>query len=156
MDIDAARRRIDGWFPRLAAGGYHPKSERTTDYNCIAWAAGEDHRRWDPAPGYYWPPGIERDDRVETLIKVFESLGYVRCPQIDASATAVEPGTAKVAIYADIEADAWTHAARQLPNGRWTSKLGDFEDIEHDTLEGLEGGVYMNLNCIMKAKHDKS
>lgn len=27
--------------------------------------------------------------------------------------------------------------ARQLPNGRWTSKLGEVEDIEHD-LSDLE------------------
>lgn len=32
-----------------------------------------------------------------------------------------------------------THAARQLPSGAWTSKLGEWEDIEHDTLEALEG-----------------
>ena len=29
--------------------------------------------------------------------------------------------------------------ARQLLNGRWTSKLGDFEDIEHAAPEELEG-----------------
>ena len=29
-----------------------------------------------------------------------------------------------------------THAARQLPSGKWTSKLGDADDIEHNTLEG--------------------
>jgi hypothetical protein len=29
------------------------------------------------------------------------------------------------------------HAARQLQSGRWTSKLGDLEDIEHD-LRALE------------------
>jgi hypothetical protein len=36
--------------------------------------------------------------------------------------------------------DAWFPrlAVRQLPNGRWTSKLGDFKDIEHDTLDGFE------------------
>jgi hypothetical protein len=72
MDIDKARKKIDEWFPELAAYGYDPKSEETTDYNCIAWAAGETHRRWDPAPGYYWPPGIPRDDRIETLIQVFD------------------------------------------------------------------------------------
>ncbi len=62
----------------------------------------------------------------------------------------MEGGVTKVAIYGDIDADSWTHAARQLPNGKWTSKLGDFEDIEHDTPEGLVGSLYMNLTCIMK------
>jgi hypothetical protein len=34
------------------------------------------------------------------------------------------------------------HAARQLPTGRWTSKLGKAVDIEHDTPEGVTGPVY--------------
>jgi|SRR6185437_537775 len=150
MDIANARERIDGYFPDLDASGYDPKSEQSQNYNCIAWAAGEDHRRWDPAPGYYWPPGIERDDRIETLIKVFESLSYTRCQELDIAAKSLEPGVRKIAIYGDIASDAWTHAARQLPNGKWTSKLGDFEDIEHDTLEGLQGGIYFLVTHIMK------
>ena len=33
-----------------------------------------------------------------------------------------------------------THTARQLPTSRtWTSKLGEWEDIEHMTLASLEG-----------------
>ena len=31
-----------------------------------------------------------------------------------------------------------SRAAKQTPNGRWTSKLGDYELIEHDFL-ALEG-----------------
>jgi hypothetical protein len=31
-----------------------------------------------------------------------------------------------------------THAAKQLPDGRWKSKLGDFEDIEHNTVKAVE------------------
>jgi hypothetical protein len=45
----------------------------------------------------------------------------------------------KVALYATDEGPA--HAARQLSNGRWTSKLGRDEDIEHE-LEGLAGSHY--------------
>ena len=49
----------------------------------------------------------------------------------------LEPGYEKVAIYAmDGEP---THAARQLQNGWWTSKLGKYEDIDHDSLEELQG-----------------
>ena len=36
----------------------------------------------------------------------------------------------------------FTHVALQLPTGRWTSKLGGLEDIEHDTLKALEGIDY--------------
>ncbi len=45
----------------------------------------------------------------------------------------------KIAIYVDTDGVP-THAARQLPDGSWTSKLGDWEDIQHQTLEALETG----------------
>lgn len=52
-----------------------------------------------------------------------------------------EVGFEKIVLYADSDRTP-THAAKQLPNGHWTSKLGDFEDIEHDTLDCVEGPVY--------------
>ena len=61
-------------------------------------------------------------------------MGYEPCERGD-----LEPGFEKVAIFADDEGP--THAARQLDNGRWTSKLGSMEDIEH-ALEGLAGSEY--------------
>ena len=42
-----------------------------------------------------------------------------------------------MALYGDA-GGAPTHVARQLPSGAWTSKLGDWEDIEHQTLASLE------------------
>lgn len=38
---------------------------------------------------------------------------------------------------------------RQLPTGRWTSKLGQAEDIEHD-LRALEGEIYRAVALILK------
>jgi hypothetical protein len=43
-----------------------------------------------------------------------------------------------------------THAARQLPSGAWTSKLGDWEDIEHNALSGLESSFYGRVSIILK------
>ena len=43
----------------------------------------------------------------------------------------------KIAVFANDQGIP-THAARQLPSGRWSSKLGELEDIEHD-LRDLEG-----------------
>jgi hypothetical protein len=43
-----------------------------------------------------------------------------------------------------------THAARQLVDGRWTSKLGNCEDIEHDTIEMLNGPRYGVPICFLK------
>lgn len=74
-------------------------------------------------------------------------MGYRLCETLDAASASLEPGIKKVALYGD--GDAWTHAARQLPGGRWTSKFGDFEDIEHDKLEGF-GHVYSQVRHIMR------
>lgn len=56
----------------------------------------------------------------------------------------------KIAIYNDYD-NLPTHVARQLPNGKWTSKLGQDEDIEHNNLQGLTGRPgYGEVACIMK------
>lgn len=44
----------------------------------------------------------------------------------------------------------WTHAARQLPDGSWTSKLGPDEDILHRTPQALVGDLYGQVQAIMK------
>jgi len=41
------------------------------------------------------------------------------------------------------------HVARQLPSGRWSSKLGALQDIEHD-LHDLEGTEYGSVVLVMK------
>lgn len=60
----------------------------------------------------------------------------------------LETGFEKVALFADADGFA-THAARQLNNGRWTSKLGELEDIEH-ALRDLEGVEYGTVVLVMK------
>jgi len=79
---------------------------------------------------------------VDAFAAVFVALGYTRC-----SGDALESGFEKVALFADEEVP--THAARQLPNGRWTSKLGFQEDIEHD-LHALSGDVYGQVRLLLK------
>lgn len=44
-------------------------------------------------------------------------------------------------IHADVGGEA-QHAARQLPTGAWTSKIGNLEDIEHAELDALAGPLY--------------
>ncbi len=104
-------------------------------HNCIAWAAGDTSRWWWPDAFFvaYWPPGVPREDTVAAVAPPCESLGYRECDD-----AGVEPEHEKVAIYA--VGDQPKHAARQLPGGLWTSKLGQGVDIEH-TLEGLEGAL---------------
>jgi hypothetical protein len=58
--------------------------------------------------------------------QAYALLGYVRCN--DGSR---EPGFERIAIYED-DRGVPTHAARQLPSGKWSSKCGRSYDIEHD------------------------
>ena len=44
----------------------------------------------------------------------------------------------------------YTHVARQLTNGKWTSKLGRCEDIEHDTPDDVADGVYGEVMQFMQ------
>lgn len=127
--------QIEGLFPKLKPSGYKLTSLRTPQYNCIAWAAGDSANFWWPDPPGYWPPGVPRQRTMAAFIAAYATVGYAPC----ADGT-LEIGFERVALYADGNGLP-THAARQLVNGRWTSKLGKLEDIEHE-LVGVEGDSY--------------
>jgi hypothetical protein len=138
--ISQVSEDLEKLFPALAGDGYAISSPETSAYNCIAWALGEYHRWWEP--GVYWP--IHAGDDLAALVSLFAHLGFV-----PGENEALEPGYEKVALYAD-EFDEWTHAARQLPDGWWTSKLGQGVDIRHRSPHALAGKVYGQLLAIMK------
>jgi hypothetical protein len=127
---------LDALFPSLAQEGFVETSPASPAYNCIAWAASQTDVAWwpDPQGVGYWPEGVPRTETLEAFYLAFESIGYSRCGD-----GALETGMEKVALYA--LAGQPKHAARQLPDGRWTSKLGKFIDISH-TLGGVEGAIY--------------
>ncbi|MDQ3817542.1 MAG: hypothetical protein M3362_07625 [Acidobacteriota bacterium] len=124
---------IQGYFPNLRGQAWKVTSRVTNDYNCLAWVAGETHRRWDLDPNYYWPIP-EREQTIPAFVAAYETRGYVECDNGE-----LENGFEKIAIYAIGKKP--LHAARQLPNGRWTSKLGPSFDIEHETVEGVASGI---------------
>ncbi len=137
-------------FGKLNSENHVQTSPETPFYNCIAWAAGEDHRWWQPnAPaflGYYWPPGAPSGMEFDCLIGAFRTLGYSTCDN-----GSLEPGFEKVALYAKPDGK-WSHAARQLPSGKWTSKLGKLEDIQHDDPDVIAGSTYGAVSCYMSRK----
>jgi hypothetical protein len=136
----ALRKDLETIFPKLASSPYRVMAAPSTGYNCLAFAAGETHRWWWPedplVKGVYWPPGVPLKETVEAFVAAFATLGYVQChgPEL-------EQGFEKLALYA-LANGFPTHAARQLPDGWWTSKLGFLDVIEHATLEALEGDAY--------------
>lgn len=141
-------RHLEDLFPGLRGSGYLVKSPQDDTYNCIAWAAGATNTsRWwwpfgDPQKTY-WPEGVPREETVEAFRRLFEALGYIVCGHAD-----VEPGYEKIALFADAGGSP-LHAARQLPDGRWTSKLGGLEDIEHGLLD-LAGTEYGSVVLVLK------
>ncbi len=136
---------LEAALPHLAEDGYRITSPSTDDYNCVAWAAGENTDWWEPDRfhQHYWPIRT-RNRRVETCAQAFATIGYTPCGLDDT----VEAGYEKVAIYAD--GFIMTHMARQLPDGTWTSKCGKDEDITHHTLHALEDGDYGHVRLILK------
>ncbi|HUY13487.1 MAG TPA: hypothetical protein VMX16_07650 [Terriglobia bacterium] len=127
-------------FPNLNDDNHEIQSVPTQEYNCIAWAAGDTRRWWwpdDPKVGYgYWPPGVKREVSLDAFVEAYQTLGYEPC-----LSPTLELDFEKVALYVD-SGGIPTHAALQLANGNWTSKLGGFEDIEHKTLECLNSQLY--------------
>lgn len=129
-------------FPNLTPDNHEVTSERSIKYNCIAWAAHSTDRWWQP--GIHWPIPASRDDfGVGDLVLAFKSLGYREC-----SDGKLEPEIEKIAIYGS--GFMYTHVARQLSDGRWTSKLGQLEDITHSTTEALEHSDYGEVVQFMK------
>jgi hypothetical protein len=133
-------------FPRLDNSSHHITSEPTVDYNCIAWAASSSDDWWWPDPNYtsFWPENIERKETIEIFIEAFSMLGYEIC-----ESRLIEEGFEKVCIYLDVT-NKPTHMARQLPNGNWTSKLGNGHDIEHYNLEAINGTLYGEAQIFLK------
>ena len=138
------RDGIQSLCPGLAGESYEITSPPDPVYNCIAYAAGITDDWWSHGGLHTWP-GAPRSPDISSLIIVFRNQGYEMCA--DASA---EAGYEKVALYA--AHGLWTHAARQLPGGQWSSKIGVHEDISHQSPQSLAGDSYGEVHCIMHRK----
>ena len=140
-----SHQKIIQLFPNLSAGDCSITSPISLSYNCIAWAAGDTSKVWWPDLRNigYWPSGVPRIAAIESFISAFATLGYSIC-----QSAAHESAFEKIALYTKPTGRP-THAARQLNSGRWTSKIGRMEDIEHD-LNELNGTEYGTVACIMK------
>ena len=138
---------IEAVFPGLQGKPYQLTSPAAREYNCIAWAANDTTRWWwpdlDPEnDAVYWPENAPLAETVEAFIAVFTNFGFILC-----LSEKFETGFEKVALFTKDGNP--THAARQLPSGRWTSKLGFREDIEHEW-HALSGDVCGNVALILR------
>lgn len=104
------------------------------NYNCIAWAAEDTTHFWWPEQLGFWPAEAPRNTSLEAFLIAFATLGYAPCSDGN-----LVPGMQKVAFYG--KGRSVLHAARQLSDGKWSSKLGRAQDVSHD-LSSLEGPAY--------------
>jgi hypothetical protein len=144
---------VPAHFENISPKDFDCSSDPEDDYNCIAWAAGRTDRPWWPtivAP-YFWPDGLPREpiheaETLENFIAAFQMQGYKVCRSGN-----FHYRYEKVAIYIN-DKHRPTHAARLLATGVWSSKLGDEEDIEHGTLECIQGKAYGKVAVFLKRK----
>lgn len=137
--------RLTGLFGNLSDAEYAVTSPEDVLYNCIAFAADDTSQKWWPNAPTYWPIA-EREESIPNFLAAFQTLGYEECASAE-----LEDGVEKIALYADADAIP-THMALQTESGKWKSKLGDFEDIEHATLDQLNGFDYGQAVTYLKRK----
>lgn len=89
---------------------------------------------------------MERDDRLEDWVRALGLNNFEPTDNWD-----LEDGFEKVCIYVNA-AGSPEHVARQLESGKWTSKIGKLEDIEHETLTGLKGVEYGRPTVMLKRR----
>ncbi|MDB9398207.1 DUF7689 domain-containing protein [Microcystis aeruginosa] len=143
-------------------GDSHITSPITLYYNSFAWAVNDQERCWFPDrfDTEYWPAGIPRENTLSAFIDAYSTNGFEVCPTGDPNLEFSPNGffVEKIAIYT-IDGRP-SHACRQLNSGRWTSKIGVREDVEHELVENfiveIEGIINSlgNLNTIMRRIHD--
>jgi hypothetical protein len=134
-----------GEFPNSRIEPFYITSPETYFYNCIAWAC-EDYTKFywpDSSNLYYWPEDVPREENIEAFIELFKKKGYEVCTN-----GSLETNWNKIAIFCKANG-APTHAARQLKNGYWTSKLGASYDVTH-SIASMQNGYYGNVAIYMK------
>lgn len=154
---EQAEKRIKQAFENLKDGEFEITSPFDAKYNCIAHAAGDDSKWWwaidknIAGNDVFWFNNIPSQAILENFILAFGKLGYEPCENSE-----FEETFEKIAIYVSTKDEIHapkgtpTHMARQLSNGKWTSKLGQDVDISHDTLQSIEGTIYGEVKQILK------
>ncbi len=131
-------------FPALKSDGAEVLRPADPLFNCVAWAAGESDAVWWPGdPDAYWPPGAADELTLLAISAALGTAGYAPCP-----GGSPETGYEKAAIY--VRGGVPTHVARQLPDGRWSSKLGRDCLVAHATPGGVEGAVYGSVAAYLR------
>ena len=124
------RSSVDAAFTSMR-GEFEVQGARTSRFNCIAWSLGITSTWINP------PKTWAGCDQLNG------QYGYQRIGTLDFTYT---KGYEKVVLYGKVNAwgqvTEFTHQARQLRDGTWTSKLGQLATIRHVTPDTLNGQGY--------------
>jgi hypothetical protein len=137
-------------FPRLG-DEYEVMGEGSVAYNCIGWSVGN-------TTAWVWPGQAGQDIQLADFDSLYSYYGFRRVAGLDYKPV---PGSDKVVLYALRRADgsiSLTHAALQLRDGSWSSKLGSLPLIRHlhpDDVAGPSYGVPYVLYVRPRNREDK-
>lgn len=132
---------------------FRTTSKATKRYNCIAWAAGKDdvwiqpdrYPTGNPDRTYFWPDNVSQKGDLASYIELFEKcFGFEKCEDGN-----LEKGFFKIALFYSRKMG--IHAARQLSDGLWTSKVGLGVDASH-WIETYAGGCFGPVAQYMRKK----
>jgi hypothetical protein len=113
------------------------------EYNCISHTLNINNDiSWPFDNNNYWP--VSRDLTKESFDKFYEFHGFEKMNLLDFS---YEPKYIKVALYTNKGIP--THAAIQVDEFFWESKIGELGIIKHDLFE-IEDNVYGEVTQIYR------
>lgn len=130
-------------FPKLSADNYKHTSDAAARYNCVAFANDDDRKWWQAGlygGRYYWPP--DTSDTLEGWVSIFTSQGFELTSNRE-----IEAEFEKVAIYVDLRDMLPAHVAKSY-GSEWKSKLGRYQDIQHSSLDVLEGDQHCEYGIV--------
>ena len=89
---------IERDFPSLIGAAYD-LSDEDFNYNCLAYALGDQKNWWEPpkGSGQYWPPGFPDDVSVKTVELIIRKHGFT----VELMDKTASPETDAIAIYAE-------------------------------------------------------
>jgi len=136
-------QELQAKLPKLKPDNYRHTSNATGRYNCVAFANDTDRKWWQAGLHgglYHWPSDIP--DTLEGWTELFTRQGYELTEDRN-----IEAGFEKIAIYVDLEDMAPGHVAKS-DGIAWKSKLGRYQDIEHASLDLLEGDHHWEYGIV--------
>lgn len=146
------KEEIEKYWPALREGeNFQFTSKKKRGFKCIWYALMLDIGNIDMLwfRDFYGLNPSTLDHSAKGYSKCFqEYFGFEECNDIE-----YEEGFIKVVLYEDNNRD-FKHVARVLSNNLLTSKMGDYEDIQH-SIEAICGDEYGYPRLYMRKKVDQ-